>query len=168
MRGYYISIRSLFGVLSRKKLPNIFRLPQVCRQIYAETAILSYALNTFIIDGAYWVKRLVPAQRNAINAIALPEVFFYQCFLLPVTNPLRKWFPNLKSIQVMPRTQTNPGQYVTFPSQECRKTWRLGELRELGEAWVLQQVRMRISGTVDVTIHGKRYKNGKRLAWPYD
>lgn len=31
---------------------SAFHLPEVCRQIYTETATLGYALNTFLFNGA--------------------------------------------------------------------------------------------------------------------
>jgi hypothetical protein len=53
-----------------------FRLPQVCRQIYAETATLVYAENTFNFATAKGLKislsRRLLAQRMAIRRLVLP------------------------------------------------------------------------------------------------
>jgi hypothetical protein len=64
----------------RDKVPLAFCLPEVCRQIYSETAVLAYTLNTFIIDSSFctsdtWASKLLPAQRNSIKYILLPASF---------------------------------------------------------------------------------------------
>lgn len=68
-----------------KKLRTAFRLPEVCRTIYHETATLGYALNEFVFageitasfgkqdapDGALegWAMERIPAQLHAITTI---------------------------------------------------------------------------------------------------
>lgn len=54
-----------------RRIPMAFHLPEVCRQIYSETATLAYKLNTFQVGcpDAAWVQNLLPAQRVAIRAV---------------------------------------------------------------------------------------------------
>jgi hypothetical protein len=65
----------------RTKQPLAFRLPEVSRQIYSETAVLTYTVNTFVLDDGManytnWASRLLPAQRNAVVSIELCPAFF--------------------------------------------------------------------------------------------
>jgi hypothetical protein len=61
------------------KQPSAFHLPEVCRQIYAEVGTLAYSTNTFLSEfysplSMHWVKRLIPAQRDAITSVELGGV----------------------------------------------------------------------------------------------
>jgi hypothetical protein len=49
----YLGYATIPGPSDRKtkKLRSAFHLPQTCRAIYRETAILGYALNTFVFNG---------------------------------------------------------------------------------------------------------------------
>lgn len=67
-----------------------FQLPQVCRQLYAETATKCYAENDFTFfrpeemrqDYAHflqvWLKQRLPAQARVIRSLSLKKVF--RCF----------------------------------------------------------------------------------------
>ena len=87
------------------KLPSAFHLPEVCRQIYSETATLAYRLNTFIADSSLlnyvnWSTRLLPAHRNAISAVE-PEASFFQTWINSRAGSLRQQsFPKLQRIIV--------------------------------------------------------------------
>ncbi|KAJ4372527.1 hypothetical protein N0V83_004302 [Neocucurbitaria cava] len=88
-------------------LPSSFHLPEVCRQIYSETATLGYALNTFSIGWAVgyevaWANQLLPAQKNAVASVAPSDVLFFARYIV-LRNPrgfLSATFPNLKSIEL--------------------------------------------------------------------
>jgi hypothetical protein len=49
---------------------SLFHLPEVCRQIYSETAVLAYRLNIFVISisigcsNRKWIKKLLPELRT--------------------------------------------------------------------------------------------------------
>jgi hypothetical protein len=65
----------------RHKVLLAFHLPEVCRQLYAETAVLAYTLNTFIVDSHFldyntWASKLMPAQRNSIKYVVASQDFF--------------------------------------------------------------------------------------------
>lgn len=53
------------------KTPSAFHLPEVCRHIYAETALMSYRGNVFIYDVRHLkpMNRLLLVQRRAITSI---------------------------------------------------------------------------------------------------
>ena len=62
--------------LGRTKQPSAFHLPEVCRQTYAEVGTLAYSTNTFLVRSrapkwVKWVKRLMPAERDAIASVEL-------------------------------------------------------------------------------------------------
>lgn len=80
--------------------PSAFHLPEVCRQIYAETATLGYKLSTFYfsdIDDT-WVTSLLPAQRDAITNLQL-DLWKIDSYLdsLPEMT-FRTIFPGLRRI----------------------------------------------------------------------
>ncbi|KAF9699565.1 hypothetical protein EKO04_002325 [Ascochyta lentis] len=64
---------------SHKTLPRHIglKLPQVCRQVYAETAILVYRVNRFSFvtkqSLTKWLSKRLPAQREAIEHLELFE-----------------------------------------------------------------------------------------------
>ena len=86
--------------------PSGFHLPEVCRQIYSETATLGYKLNTFILDldgcgfSAKWVDSLLPAQTNAMTSVVPKCVSFESYVASPYVESLRTTFPNLNRIEV--------------------------------------------------------------------
>jgi hypothetical protein len=61
---------------------SAFHLPEVCRQIYAETATLAYSTNTFLLcshDPFWlpWIRALSLTQREAITSIELRDLYEY-------------------------------------------------------------------------------------------
>jgi hypothetical protein len=56
------------------KVPSAFHLPEVCRQVYSETAILGYSSNTLLLPRQHsfprnWATGLLPAYRRAITRV---------------------------------------------------------------------------------------------------
>jgi hypothetical protein len=93
-----------------EKLPSAFHLPEVCRQIYSETATLAYKLNIFVINNFHWdaferyrwIRKRLPAQRNAITAIAPQESVLWE--FLDSDMSFLDTFPNLEYIEITPET----------------------------------------------------------------
>jgi hypothetical protein len=104
-----------------KKLRTAFRLPEVCRSIYQETATLGYFLNDFVFvgevspspgkqnvpDGSFegWAMERIPAQLHAIATI--------RPHWIDVTEQLgskdnirafKQFYPNFKKLLVPKRT----------------------------------------------------------------
>ena len=90
------------------KLPSAFHLPEVCRQIYSETALTAYRHNTFIIEIAHMTSRnslvrLMAAQRRAIASVILgPNVLcrHLRSDFLTKHKPLTHKMPNLAIIVI--------------------------------------------------------------------
>jgi hypothetical protein len=87
-------------------LLSAFHLPEVCRQIYSETAILAYKLNIFVIgigigrSNKKWIKKLLPAQRDAITAIAPTDAFLNNHICCKNKKSMKDTFPNLEFMEV--------------------------------------------------------------------
>ncbi|KAF2132762.1 hypothetical protein P153DRAFT_173054 [Dothidotthia symphoricarpi CBS 119687] len=134
----------LAGHYQTKGLSSTFHLPKVSRQVYSETATLAYSTSTFIIGWSIlnyndWAKRLLPAQRNAIEVIeakasvvaALVESPSYskktmiiQCFPnLKRFTITQKAFQEVKRYSVM----YNPSITLTNEEYEVRIETRLKE-----------------------------------------
>lgn len=84
--------------------PSAFHLPEVCRQIYSETAILAYMLNTLIINGSKyceaWKDSLITAQKVAVRSVALAEPS-WRMYVSGLRNrSLRAGFPNVRRIEM--------------------------------------------------------------------
>lgn len=90
--------------------PTAFHLPEVCRQIYADTAITAYGLSIFMLDreDGDWIDTLSPGQ---LHAIAQVEPFVYLavdmysgCINSVSENSrmrsLRQRFRNLKEVHI--------------------------------------------------------------------
>ncbi|KAJ8110974.1 hypothetical protein OPT61_g6316 [Boeremia exigua] len=61
-----------------RRIIAAFHLPEVCRQIYAETALTSYRENVFLYDydNKSMVLALMAAQRRAITTLQPSEMYF--------------------------------------------------------------------------------------------
>ena len=96
-----------------------FHLPEVCRQIYAETATMGYSGNQFSFigeislkygredgpDGALegWCRELLPAQVNAVTCIR-PHWHDFQDYLSKENmRTFKQLFPRLKNLRVPSR-----------------------------------------------------------------
>jgi hypothetical protein len=69
--------------LTSEDIQDFLNLTLVCRQIYAETGLLPFVANTFVIthteDGEKWLaQKLMPAQQSAIKTVQckLKDLFF--------------------------------------------------------------------------------------------
>lgn len=88
-----------------ERIPSAFHLPEVCRQIYSETAIAAYSKSTFVLTDDFIthpsnIKRLKAIQRRAITSIELHHGVLL-CGLVYhfVEMPFRQtFFPNIKTI----------------------------------------------------------------------
>lgn len=95
-----------------EKLQTAFHLPEVCRQVYSETALTAYQQSTFIFENHHMTTRnaithLMAAQRRAIESVqvtpAVLRIHLSKDFLQrhkPLTHKHK--LPNLKTI-VVPR-----------------------------------------------------------------
>jgi hypothetical protein len=88
-----------------------FHLPEVCRQIYIETATLAYSSNIFLVDSdslscQNWARKKISlAQRDAIVRVEMDYgALFKQLFGVPASLRLRG-FRNLTHIHVPLRMQ---------------------------------------------------------------
>lgn len=103
----------------RTQPKTAFRLPEVSRLVYEETATLGYATNQFAFvgeveqkfgrasgpDGALegWCRELVPAQINAVTSIR-PHWHDLQEYLSKKSmGTFKQLFPNLKTIRIASR-----------------------------------------------------------------
>lgn len=99
---------NFYKKLEYVKLPAAFHLPEVCRQIYSETALTSYQQNTFIyashhLSSASSMTRLIVAQRRAITSIKISPNALYQHLKGLYGRPrksITSKLPNLKTILV--------------------------------------------------------------------
>lgn len=94
-----------------RRVPTVFHLPEeVCRQIYAETATLSYALNISKInrEDDNCVDTLLPAQLDAIVSAEPSKIFAADMYSgetprihrnLP-TGSLRTKLPKLQQVYI--------------------------------------------------------------------
>ena len=103
-----------------KKLRTAFRLPEVCRSVYRETAILGYALNTFVFvgevsksfgredgpDGAIegWTMERIPAQLSVIKTIRPHWMNMLDYIHKDNTRTIKQFYPGLRKVLVPKRT----------------------------------------------------------------
>jgi hypothetical protein len=126
-RGYavrYEQDRSIseHGIISGRhtlrirEMSSAFCLPQVCRQIYSETAFLAFSSSTFVIDSDYLnqntgILRLKPARRRAITSIepqcealdlSVTKMMHWRSKLpYAMHKPFKQtFFPNLETIVI--------------------------------------------------------------------
>jgi hypothetical protein len=77
--GYGVAFNERRIIVANNRQLSAFHLPEVCRQIYAETATLAYSTNTFLI-GPYtsdWIRALSLTQRRAITRVELDCIYKY-------------------------------------------------------------------------------------------
>jgi hypothetical protein len=107
-KGY--DLQNLLNRLERNRRQHAaFHLPEVCRQIYSETAILAYKSNAFQIGFLHgpWIERLLPAQRDVITSVQ-PTTLVAEAYSGSAMSqareflrePLRSRFPNLARIEI--------------------------------------------------------------------
>lgn len=91
------------GSISRRSAA--FHLPEVCRQIYAEAALLSYTQNNFVCYGYpvgrnHPAARLMAAQRRAITSIQPTPRLVHDMMAIGkrILEGIRKVWPNVQKI----------------------------------------------------------------------
>lgn len=132
------------------KEPSTFHLPRVCRQIYSETALLSYKANTFVLDHKYYPRsnlifRLLAVQRREITTIQptpnlLHSMVWYEPADLRKKKGLLKALPNVRTLVVstraLRRVQQSVATYRWFGSpgeRGCRDEWRAWLVGHMGK-----------------------------------
>lgn len=109
MGAYFRPEESTYSDHSKFHPDEQLALLRVCRQIYNETATLTFSTNLFCFCGweafeTVW-KRLLPAQRDSVRSMAvdMPLMLYYT---RPKTKLKRLWtspcaaFPNLKTLVI--------------------------------------------------------------------
>ncbi|KAF3001953.1 hypothetical protein E8E13_007220 [Curvularia kusanoi] len=85
-------------------LASAFHLPEVCRQIYSEIALVAYSMSTFAFGTEYLRSRngissLKPVQRRAITSVELEPWGLGCCFRRPNYKLIKDtYFPNLERL----------------------------------------------------------------------
>ena len=87
---------------------SAFHLPEVCRQIYTETATLAYHGTIFYFPKREkvskeinkWSRGLLPAQRNAITDIAVKGSGIADYFRCKSSSPLLDSLPGLERVHI--------------------------------------------------------------------
>jgi len=121
--------------------PAAFHLPEVCRQVYAETALTSYKINTFIchdivVSRTRPMARLVAAQRRAVTTLepsfwALDDMIHFgnmqdvsriwpQVCRVIITSEAMQW--------VWEKRMRYPSEEATW-TQEQLRAWLTGHLK---------------------------------------
>ena len=123
-----------------ENVTSAFRLPEVCRQVYSETSLMTYSLSTFTFDFfslrlCHDLKELKTAQKQAITSIEFDPLAvhrytvlnqdFYEIDLLgPYYKPLKKmYFPNLKKI-IINQLALEVWKYHAFQCQVHVEDWK--------------------------------------------
>jgi hypothetical protein len=82
--------------------PN-FRLPQVCRQIYAESAHMVYTLNTFGFNNGHtmdrWIKKLPLGWKRVITSIDVPFSYM-RLYRNGRRQSFQRKFPNIQRLGI--------------------------------------------------------------------
>lgn len=83
---------------------SAFHLPRVCRQIYAETAVLPYASSTFIVDASdarciAWANGSCPVYQDAITTVCiLTSAYYHYPDMDQIHSTLSTILPNLRQV----------------------------------------------------------------------
>jgi hypothetical protein len=77
--GYALAFNAQRTRVTKDRKLSAFHLPEVCRQIYAETATLAYSTNTFALFplDLGWVETLSRTQRKAITRVEINNFYKY-------------------------------------------------------------------------------------------
>jgi hypothetical protein len=139
-------------------IPSAFHLPEVSRQIYAETATLGYKLNSFIASRGHpsyrnWATGLLPAYRKAIRQIE-PDAQY----LLVLINPV-SMSPKLKSLQlrIFPALSSviisdTAMRYITFRNERNIEVRPKQELKN----WIKAAIRMKYGADIEVVFEERK------------
>lgn len=124
---------------------SAFHLPEVCRQIYAETALTSYRENIFLCDSlsisrTSHMSRLIVAQRRAITTVEFhPRVLWYIIDLEEDKLPRRitTVLPNVRSFSITKLAM----EYVRLRRMRNRREPRESWSQEQWRAWVTARLK---------------------------
>lgn len=112
------------------RVPLAFRLPEVCRQIYSETALTAYRENTFVYGELHWMYRsaklqLSAAQRRAMTSIELERVTFSAMSILNPYPESIRWngLPNVQTVFVTSRAMRCMELDLTRSTFDVEKTF---------------------------------------------
>jgi len=136
----YLYIWDIHKKRQCEKIASAFHLPEVCRKIYSETALVAYSQSTFTFGLEYLNSRncltlLKPVQRRAITSIELdPEVLNHYVDDIPRnmlsdrTRLNRKpfkatFFPNLKRLIISRLTFEYTWKDKKYMLQADYKEW---------------------------------------------
>lgn len=121
---HYTTSKDLGGKTSNSRsliAPHPLALLSACQQIYAETAVLPFRLNTFSfqvnLDLSKWADDLLPGQRDAVEALRFKRN--YIDFEL-----------NIYSNRAEKEFLADKGRYLEmrlFPSVRCVYVWRAAD-----------------------------------------
>ncbi|KAF2831131.1 hypothetical protein CC86DRAFT_463099 [Ophiobolus disseminans] len=135
--------------------PTAFHLPEVCRQIYCDTAIMAYQRHIFIVDSfdlgeeSQFIAALLPAQRNAVVAVGPKTRFFESYVSNHYGKVFRKRFPGLKRIEVAPDALS---LIQSFNRHEDKNgSWSDEEWKQ----WAVEKVQQREGDDVEVVFTEK-------------
>jgi hypothetical protein len=137
----------------RDKVLIAFHLPGVCRQLYAETAVLAYTLNTFTVDSEFlnyntWASKLVPAQRNSIKYVVVSQDFLsYHVSDQPTLSLKRRSYDPLRDLchiriprdareQFLRDRSNSMYAYLSnqdLPQDQTEEQWKAWTVRKLKE-----------------------------------
>jgi hypothetical protein len=122
------------------RLTSALHLPEVCRQIYSETALTLYKENTFIYERCKGstknpLDQLLVAQRTAMASL-IPGPLVLETMLLGwphhLTSLRKRHLPNLQTI------------FITRPVMEAVKILSMG----YGTRWTLDQWQRHFSSRI--------------------
>jgi hypothetical protein len=115
---------------------SAFHMPEVCRQIYYETATIGYALNTFLLRDSYsfvrnlphrWAGKLAPVQLNAIT-----DVGIHPNSCSTYGHGITKVFPAIKRLYLHENALQYPdSKSMKEKAEEIRDRIKKEENREL-------------------------------------
>lgn len=106
-RGYRFPYRAVVHIEpleseTNSVTPN-FQLPQVCRQIYAESAHMVYTLNTFGFSNGdtldRWVKALPLGWKRVVTSINVP-LSYMESYRAGRRQPFQRKFPKIKRLGI--------------------------------------------------------------------
>ncbi|KAF2634929.1 hypothetical protein P280DRAFT_523591 [Massarina eburnea CBS 473.64] len=105
---------------------SAFHLPQVCRQIYAETAPLGFAHKEFVFGSSsdtgfrlfalngldtlkHWAETLAPAHRNSVTDVKIQDVISYANYInTNRTDSIKDILPGLQRLHLPDAISKNP------------------------------------------------------------
>ncbi|KAF2789252.1 hypothetical protein K505DRAFT_341424 [Melanomma pulvis-pyrius CBS 109.77] len=156
---------------------SALRLPEVCLQIYADTSILAFSLNTFVegwnstksnrrVLKEVWRTSILPLQRKAIKTVEpfanLTYAFYSGWYRAPMSRPLlglRRGHFDWKKIMYQQGTVVYPGWErhtrkgmqvrVKRMARDALKKRREKKKRKLAEKDIIAETDMEVEGGQD-------------------